>query len=342
MQVAKPGIASVLLVHCRVGFPHFLGLGAGGFDLDERALADAGAIARGLAPLGAVSDHLRPEREDATLDRFHGVDGASAIAQEMALRLARDPQAELAAGAVAVALLEFARAHAQVFGDADGIGVGEIDEAFLRAAGGAPGLAGKTEPLGHVLIMRQRAGRLRRMGAERGATRGVARSSPGERYHGGMGIAEGMWAPLRVALAAGFLLISTGCDQHLLVTRQMGWQCTMVEDTGNAQFPHVEGVKMWFLENPRYEVRASGPSLCAELKAVGRPEVAATFKVWGNRIEGLHGWDLAGITAGSKTLTLYGSGSGGFHGDPEYGNFDSKVDQRMHPEVYRFPLEVFR
>ena len=99
---------------------------------------------------------------------------------------------------------------------------------------------------------------------------------------------------------------------------------------------------MWFLENSHYEEGASGPSLCAGLQASGRPDVAVTFDVWGNKSMGLHGYNLSSISVGSNELKVYGSSSGGFHGEPGYGNFDSKADEKQHPEVYRFPLEVFR
>ena len=91
-------------------------------------------------------------------------------------------------------------------------------------------------------------------------------------------------------------------------------------DTGDRKFPHVESIKLWFLDNPRYEERASGPRLCAELTASGLSDAAVTFVVWGNRINGLHGYDLASISVRSKPLALYGSESGGFHDDtPHYG-----------------------
>jgi hypothetical protein len=50
---------------------------------------------------------------------------------------------------------------------------------------------------------------------------------------------------------------------------------------------------------------------------------------------------MTGITAASRQLKLYGSSSGGFHGDEGFGNFDSQIDETQHPEVYRFPLNVF-
>lgn len=123
----------------------------------------------------------------------------------------------------------------------------------------------------------------------------------------------------------------------------MGWQCVEVVETEYQKFPHGEMIKLWFLDNPRFEERASGAKLCAELTATGQPDVAVTFDVWGNRFNGTHGYNLSGITVRAKRLELYGSHSGGFHDDTvHYGNFDSNVDQREHPEVYRFPLDVFR
>ncbi len=122
----------------------------------------------------------------------------------------------------------------------------------------------------------------------------------------------------------------------------MGWQCTGIIDTGDQKFPHIESVKLWFLENPHYEERASGPSLCADLERFHIPDVTVTFDVWGSRLQGLHGYNLVGITAGSMPLRVFGAESGGFHGDPTYGNFDGKADAKKRPDVYRFPIDVFK
>jgi len=145
-------------------------------------------------------------------------------------------------------------------------------------------------------------------------------------------------------LGTGLLL--AGCfisDQRHSVTKEMGWQCTGVTDTKYERFRHVESIKMWFLENPHYEERASGPHLCADLEQSGKPTVAATFAVWGNALQGLHGYDLTSIAIGSRKLEIYEGGGGGFHDDrPHFGNFNSEADKKEHPEFYRFPLEVFK
>jgi hypothetical protein len=65
-----------------------------------------------------------------------------------------------------------------------------------------------------------------------------------------------------------------------------GWQCTGTADTKDQKFAHVESVKLWFLENPHYEERASRPHLCTDLQGSAKPDVTVTFDVWGNRLQG--------------------------------------------------------
>lgn len=131
--------------------------------------------------------------------------------------------------------------------------------------------------------------------------------------------------------------------RHYSVTRRMGWQCTGIVNTANPKFPHIEDAKFWFIDNPHYEERASGPRLCTELRASHQAEADMTFDVWGNRFIGLKGYDTTGISVRGKQLELYGSESGGFHDPgPFYANFNSYRDQKLHPEKYRFPLDIFK
>jgi hypothetical protein len=141
-----------------------------------------------------------------------------------------------------------------------------------------------------------------------------------------------------VLIAACLIFLYSISDEHRSVTAQMGWACVLTEGTGSPKFPHVEIVKMWFLQNPHFEERASGPHLCQDLKASGQDQIAVTFDVWGNKMRGLHGYDGAGISVQAKQLQIYEFGSGGFHGDASIGNYNSAD----HPEVYRFPLDVFK
>lgn len=100
-------------------------------------------------------------------------------------------------------------------------------------------------------------------------------------------------------------------DQHRTVTRRMGWKCIGVEDTKYPQYPHVEAAAFWFKDNPRYEEQASGPTLCADLKASGVSDVEMTFDTWGNRFIGLHGYNTTRLTANGKGIVIYDSSSGG-------------------------------
>jgi hypothetical protein len=132
-------------------------------------------------------------------------------------------------------------------------------------------------------------------------------------------------------------------DRHRTVTSRMGWQCAGASDTGNARYPHVETAIFWFRDNPRYHETASGPSLCADLSAAGKPDVDMTFDTWGNAFLGLHGYDTVALAANGKKIVLYGGESGGFHDDePHYGNFNSDEDKKTHPEKYKFPIDTFR
>src|SRR4051794_32308712 len=51
--------------------------------------------------------------------------------------------------------------------------------------------------------------------------------------------------PSHLAFIVLSFLACTGCvsDEHRSVTKQMGWQCVGIEDTGNQRFPHVESIK---------------------------------------------------------------------------------------------------
>src|ERR1019366_5255281 len=99
------------LIHGRVGLAHLVGLAAGELDLEQGALANAGAPAGGLRPFAAGIQELRPEWEDAALRRFRGVDRTAAGKQEGAQGTMRHSQAQAVAGAVDVTALEGGGGH---------------------------------------------------------------------------------------------------------------------------------------------------------------------------------------------------------------------------------------
>lgn len=122
-------------------------------------------------------------------------------------------------------------------------------------------------------------------------------------------------------------------DNHYVVSRRMGWQCTGMYRTKNPRFPVVQDVKLWFLDNPHYEERASGPHLCEDLHSAGKPYADVTFDVWGNKLRGLHGYDGVSIEVDGKQFVTFGFESGGFH-------WDEPRPQTQFPSP--FPLDVFR
>ena len=123
----------------------------------------------------------------------------------------------------------------------------------------------------------------------------------------------------------------------------MGWECIEQRGTLDRRFPHVESAKFWFIDNPRYEVQVSGPHLCTDLWESGQNSVAATFDVWGNIVLGLHGYYLKDIAAGNRRIEFFEMQSGGYHDPgPHYGDFNSETDRKQHPELYSFPLDIFK
>ena len=131
------------LVHPWIRFPHFDRLIPGALDLDQLTFADSGAVGGGFAPLTFRIHQLRPKREDAALGGFRRVDGTALVAQEVALGVARHPQAEQVPGAVNVTPLKVGRGHPKELGHTGKVGVRDVDKALLAATIGAAGLAFK-------------------------------------------------------------------------------------------------------------------------------------------------------------------------------------------------------
>lgn len=139
-------------------------------------------------------------------------------------------------------------------------------------------------------------------------------------------------------------LAMTACiDRHRSITKQMAWKCEGAEAMLERNLPRIEVVRLSFRENPRYWVRVSGPHLCADLGAAGQSSISATFDTWGNFIIGLHGYNLSGLNAGSRRIDFHDMESGGYtDATVHHGNFSDVEDSRQHPELYRFPLDVFK
>jgi hypothetical protein len=147
-----------------------------------------------------------------------------------------------------------------------------------------------------------------------------------------------------LAVRFGIWIYPRVYDEHRIVSRRMGWQCTGITNTSDPRQSHVESAKFWYIENPRYEERESGPTLCTDLEnASSNADVEMVFDTWGNTTLGLHGYDTIKLVINGKSTPLYGGESGGFHDyETHYGNFDGREDKRLHPEKYHFPPNTFR
>ncbi len=161
-----------------------------------------------------------------------------------------------------------------------------------------------------------------------------------------VGVSAGMLFTVVFTLVCATLLVYYGAagvlallEQHRTVSEEMVWQCLSIQDTDNPKAPHIEMVRLWFVKNPHYEKTAGGPHLCVDLKATGLTRVTVSFRVWGNRWQGLHGYDEIGISAGSRKLDVYGFGAAPFYQDIEHPENERGL---AYPDMYRNPLEVFK
>jgi len=137
------------LVQGGVGGAHLVGLGTGRFELNERALAHAGAPTGGLVPMATGFQKLRPEGEEAALGGFGRMDPAAVGAQEGTQAAVRHAQAHAVARAVDVLAFKCGRGHTQEGGGAGQVGFSQVDETFLAATFRTAGLALETQGVGH-------------------------------------------------------------------------------------------------------------------------------------------------------------------------------------------------
>src|SRR5712692_6718268 len=132
---------ATLRIHIRVTVAHLLCQTLRLFDLDQPSLADAWAPTGRFPPLLFVVYQLRPERKDAALRGLRGMDGTTALPEEMALGTARNAQAARVFGPIHVPALEIGRGHSQKCRRANQVVLGQIDEALLLATGRTTWLA---------------------------------------------------------------------------------------------------------------------------------------------------------------------------------------------------------
>lgn len=77
------------------------------------------------------------------------------------------------------------------------------------------------------------------------------------------------------------------CSHHASVREEMTWKC---EQGRTAQSPHAQAVMFLFVKNSAIGAMHAGPWLCDQLKAAGKPVVTVEYDVWGNSVDGVHGF----------------------------------------------------
>jgi hypothetical protein len=115
----------------------------------------------------------------------------------------------------------------------------------------------------------------------------------------------------QIAAVCSLLVITASCDRHLLVTKEMTWECA--EDEYNSRFyaKPDEYARFRFVENPRcFEVETS-KNFCAELRNSGKAVANVEFEVWnnGHRIVAVHGRPIQDVGGwGHNGATDYSGG----------------------------------
>jgi hypothetical protein len=105
-------------------------------------------------------------------------------------------------------------------------------------------------------------------------------------------------------------MLCCGCDRHVVVTREMTWQC--VPEERDLGYPEAEPVMFRYTEDPEHYVLASGRGLCQQLQASGKSTARITFDVWVTPFGRLHGYNIESIN-GLPRQDVGGPGRSGVH-----------------------------
>ena len=94
----------------------------------------------------------------------------------------------------------------------------------------------------------------------------------------------GMARVITAMLAIGVL---AGCNRHTHTREEMTWECQNGRADG---IPPAQPVMFRFVKNPAIATLHAAPGLCDQLKSTGKPVVRIEYEVWGNSVDGLHGF----------------------------------------------------
>jgi hypothetical protein len=140
-----------------------------------------------------------------------------------------------------------------------------------------------------------------------------------------------------LVLSASGLMLYYMADHHVSMTKRMYCECEIVKDKADPFRPHLEELRLVYHDNPRFEERLAGPSLCADLRRAGQQTADVTFDVWHNWKNGRGGYIIKKIMIGGKRREIFGTMIGGFH--PDSRTYVEYTDSAPDPARFAdFPL----
>jgi hypothetical protein len=124
----------------------------------------------------------------------------------------------------------------------------------------------------------------------------------------------------RIVIAMLGLGVLIGCNRHAHVREEMTWEC---QPGRAAQIPSAQPVLFRFVKNSGIAALHAAPGLCDQLQAAGKPIVTIDYEVWGNSVDGLHGFRALTIDGKSFKDLLPHEGGDSLGPNPLAAPFES-------------------
>ncbi len=128
-------------------------------------------------------------------------------------------------------------------------------------------------------------------------------------------------AGLTICMACFF-----GCARHVVVHKEMTWECAPEEYKQGYYARRDEYVRFRFVDDPHcFEVESS-KNLCGELRQLGKPIITATFDVWGGRFLAPQGYEMLAVEQ-KRLINTGGWGSSGANGATDRCPIGKVIDE---------------
>ena len=134
-------------------------------------------------------------------------------------------------------------------------------------------------------------------------------------------------ARLRILAALTICMICFfGCTRHVVVNKEMTWECAPEEYKQAYYARPDEYVRFRYVEDPHcFEVESSR-NLCAELRQIGKPLITATFEVHGGRFLASQGYEMIAVEQ-IPLVRVGGWGSSGVNGETDRCPIGKVIDE---------------